>query len=80
MKIGIIKKLAENETLEILQASEEKILNEETPSIEIEGEDTGEQLTHVSAAIWVKQKIASDGLSIKEAVRAYTQRVRSSLF
>lgn len=79
MKIPVIKKLVEEVSIEELQAAEEAILNEETPKVEIKGDDEGEQLTHVFAAIFILQKIKTDGADFKTALREYTQKVRTSI-
>ena len=43
MKIPAIKKIIEeNYTLEMLDAAEEALINEEKPSIEIDGDDDGD--------------------------------------
>lgn len=78
MKIPTIKKLAENETIDDLKLAEEAILNEEQPKIEVEGKDEGEQLTHVLAAIFIKEQMEK-GLSFVDALRAYSARVRTSI-
>jgi hypothetical protein len=49
MQIPVIKKLSETYSLAQLKEAEEAILNESIPTIEIEGKDEGEQLTHVLA-------------------------------
>jgi hypothetical protein len=51
MKLPVIKALAENQTLENLRKAEEELLNGEALSIEVEGVDEGEQLTHILGAI-----------------------------
>ena len=43
------------------------------------GSDEGEQLTHVLAAIFILEQIEQKDLSFTEALRAYTQKVRSSI-
>ena len=58
MKVPVIKKLAETYSLEELQNAEKAIYDEQQPSIEVEGEDEGEQLTHIIAAIWIKNDMA----------------------
>lgn len=77
MKIPAIKKLI-NVDLEVLQKAEEALGNEETPKIEVLGDDEGEKLTHVFGAIWVKQQV-SNGMDEKEALRAFIQKVRGSI-
>ena len=79
MKLPVIKQLVETYTLEQLTAAEEAILNEQTPAIEIEGNDEGEQLTHVIAAIAVQKDMTDNGTDVRTAMRNYTQRVRNSI-
>ncbi len=79
MKLPVIKLLVETYTLEQLTAAEEAILNEETPAIEIEGNDEGEQLTHVIAAVAVQKDMDDNGVDVRTAMRNYTQRVRNSI-
>jgi hypothetical protein len=79
MKLPVIKLLVETYTLEQLTAAEEAILNEETPAIEIEGSDEGEQLTHAIAAIEILKDVADNGADVRTAMRNYTQRVRNSI-
>jgi hypothetical protein len=79
MKIPSIKKLVETYSNAELIAAELAIIDEQTPSIEVEGADEGEQLTHVLAAIWIKQQMEADKLEFTAALRAYTSRVRTSI-
>jgi hypothetical protein len=79
MKIPIIKKLVEIESYENLQKAEEAILNGEKLEIEVDGEDEGEQLTHVIAAMWIQEKMKEEGLDFKTALREYTKKVRESI-
>lgn len=79
MKIPVIKKLAEAHTLVELQAAEEALYNEEVPAIEIKGDDEGEQLTHVLAAVYLKEHMAKHGSDLKLALREYTEKVRNSI-
>ena len=80
MKIPAIKKIIEaNYTLEMLDAAEEALINEEQPTIAIEGEDDGEQLTHIFAAKWIIVNMQETGNDFKTSLRAYTQKVRSSI-
>lgn len=79
MKIPAIKKLVEQHEVNELEAAEEQLMEEQTPEITIEGADEGEQLTHVIAAIWIKNKMNEDGDEFKVALRSYTQRVRNSI-
>ena len=79
MKIPVIKKLVENVSLNELKAAEEALLEELQPDIEIEGEDEGEQLTHVFAAIFILEKMETNDVDFKTALREYTQKVRTSI-
>ncbi|SMO84828.1 DUF6952 family protein [Solitalea koreensis] len=79
MKVPAIKKLVENYDLVSLGLAEEAIMEEKTPAIEIEGEDEGEQLTHVLAAIWIKGEMEKNNIEFIPALRNYTSRVRTSI-
>jgi len=79
MKIPIIKKLVEIESFDNLQKAEEAILNGDSLDIEVDGEDEGEQLTHVIAAMWIQEKMKEEGLDFKTALREYTKKVRESI-
>ena len=79
MKIPAIKKLVENNTLEELMAAEAAIVDEQQPAIAVEGEDEGEQLTHVLAAVWILNEMEDNGTDFKSALRMYTQKVRVSI-
>lgn len=79
MKIPAIKKAVETYSIEELKLAEEALYNEEKLAIEIGGEDEGEQLTHVLAAIWILQEMAKTQCDFKDALRLYTQRVRKSI-
>lgn len=78
MKIPVIKKVAEQYSLVELKQAEADLYEERPLTIEVEGDDEGEQLTHVLAAIDIKENMEK-GMDFKEALRAYTQRVRNSI-
>ena len=78
MKIAAIKKAVESFSVEQLASAEEALLNGEILSIEIGGDDEGEQLTHIIAAKEIKMEVEKGGDS-KTALRNYTQRVRNSI-
>jgi hypothetical protein len=78
MKIPVIKQLVESFTLADLQQAEEALMNEQAPVIDIPGDDEGEQLTHVLAAIEIQNHMAT-GMAFPLALRQYTQRVRTSI-
>lgn len=80
MKIPAIKTIVEKYTIEELKKAEEVLYDEKPCPIEVEGEDEGEQLTHILAAIWIKEKMDSDNsIDFKTALREYTQKVRNSI-
>ncbi|TPE45502.1 DUF6952 family protein [Pontibacter mangrovi] len=79
MKIPAIKNLVENHKLDELMAAEAAIVDEQQPAIEVGGDDEGEQLTHVLAAIWILNEMEDNGTDFKTALRQYTQKVRVSI-
>lgn len=79
MKVSVIKQLVQQYDEASLAAAEQAIENGQQPSIPIEGNDEGEQLTHVIAARWVLQRIQQENISLSEALRAYAQMVRNSI-
>lgn len=79
MKIPAIKKLVENYSLDQLTAAEEALMEEQPLAIEVEGDDEGEQLTHVYAAIWIMKHMEENSTDFKTALREYTKKVRVSI-
>ena len=79
MKIPVIKKLVETQTLDALTAAEEALMEEQPLAIEVEGDDEGEQLTHVIAAAWILNYMNDNGVDFKTALREYTKKVRVSI-
>lgn len=79
MKIPVIKQLVETYSKDELIAAEAAIAEEEKPTIDIPGEDEGEQLTHAYAAIQVIQSMEDNNVDFKTALREYTGRVRNSI-
>lgn len=77
MKIPVIKELLQHD-LDTLRKAESAIEEGETPEIEVGGVDEGDQLTNVFGAIWIKEQIEK-GAEEKEALRAFTKKVRSSI-
>ncbi len=79
MKVPSIKKLVENHTIQELNEAEADLLSEKPMRIEVEGNDEGEQLTHIIAAVWILEQMKSKGLEFKDALREYTKKVRESI-
>ena len=78
MKLGAIRKLL-SEDIDALRKAEEDLTEERTLMIEVEGDDEGEQLTHLFGAIWIKEQVNSGEMDEKSALRAFTQKVRNSI-
>ena len=57
MKIGVIKKLAENLSMDELRAAEEALYNDLTTPTPIDGDDEGELLSNVLAAIFILEYV-----------------------
>jgi hypothetical protein len=79
MKITAIKKLVDQYSLLQLKAAEEAMLEEQLPAIAVEGDDEGEQLTHIMAAQFIKQEMEQKGVDYLTALRTYSGRVRNSI-
>lgn len=79
MKIPVIKALVENHDIKTLVAAEEALLEEVKPEIEVAGDDEGEKLTHVFAAIWVLNNMQDNNSDFKTSLRLFTQKVRTSI-
>ena len=79
MKLPVIKHLVQNQSLSELEAAEAALSDEQPLAITVEGDDKGEQLTHVLAAIYIKNKMDTEGLEFNTALREYTKRVRTSI-
>lgn len=79
MKLPAIKQLVENYTLEQLQLAEENMMEERPAGIEVEGDDEGEQLTHILGAIDVLERVRLENKDKSTALREFFQRVRNSI-
>jgi tetrahydromethanopterin S-methyltransferase subunit A len=79
MKVPAIRKLVNQYSVDELQSAEEALYEEKPMPIEVEGKDEGEQLTHVIAALWIKNDMAQNNLELGKSLRNYTQKVRSSI-
>jgi hypothetical protein len=78
MKLPEIKRLVKTYTLSQLQEAEQDLLNEAPLKIEVVGDDEGEQLTHIIGATEILQHIA-EGMDERDALRAFSLRVRNSI-
>ncbi|GAL83549.1 hypothetical protein MYP_776 [Sporocytophaga myxococcoides] len=79
MKIPAIKLLVENYLPSDLKQAENDLIEGEGLKIDVEGEDEGEQLTHVIAALWIMEEMNAKNIEFKEALREYTKKVRESI-
>lgn len=79
MKIPAIKKLVETQEVHALMAAEAAIIDEQPLAIEVDGDDEGEQLTHILAAIWILNHMQDTGEDFKTSLREYTKKVRVSI-
>ena len=79
MQIPVIKNLVETRSVEELTEAEEALMEEQPLPFEIEGEDDGEILTHIMAAVWILERMESHELPFAKALREYTQKVRNSI-
>lgn len=79
MKIPAIRKLVETQPLKDLLAAEYALIEDKPLSFEVEGDDEGEKLTHIIAAIWILERMKVDDIEFKAALREYTQKVRESI-
>ncbi len=79
MQIPVIKKLVETYSIVQLQDAEAAMMEEQKPTIEVEGKDEGECLTHVLASIYIKDKMENHGIAFNQALRDFSQRVRNSI-
>lgn len=79
MKIPAIKKLVETQEVHALMAAEAAIIDEQPIEIEVDGEDEGEQLTHILAAIWILNHMQETSEDFKTSLREYTKKVRVSI-
>lgn len=79
MKIPAIKKLLEKYDPETLRDAEARLIEDVPLNIDVEGDDEGEQLTHILAAIYISEIMERDKVDFKTALRDYTSRVRGSI-
>lgn len=78
MQIPVVRALSQNYSLGQLREVESCLIDESPLPFQVEGEDAGEQLTHVLGAIWILEQV-EQGMSFNEALRAFTHRVRNSI-
>lgn len=78
MHLPSVKQLVTAHSLPELRQAEEALIDEQPLPFAVGGADEGEQLTHLSGAIWVHERMAQ-GTDLPTALREFTQRVRNSI-
>jgi len=79
MKTNAIRDLVIHKTLHELEILRLGLIGAEAGHEAIPGADRAEKLTHVLAAIWVKQQIENQGISLADSVRRFGARVRNTI-
>lgn len=79
MKLSAIKKLVDSAREADLISAERALRNLQIPSLEVDGEHEGEQLTHVLAARFIQNQMVENGLDYVAALRIFLSKVRTSV-
>ncbi|MEM6844290.1 MAG: hypothetical protein AAF944_08335 [Bacteroidota bacterium] len=76
MKVDSVRHLVENYTVDQLVEAEKALVNGKELSFEVAGEDAGEKLTNLLAAVYILEQLKSRTLEFSEAFRQYILQVR----
>jgi hypothetical protein len=79
MQINIVKKTAESYTLPQIEEAIHALENESNLTIEVEGVDEGEILTHLLGAKWILEQMTANNTDLKTEWRNFSGRVRASI-
>ncbi len=79
MNIPVVKSLVEVHTIEDLRKAEDALIDDQPLPFEVAGRDEGEKLTHLLAAIYILERMKTDGTEFTAALRDYTRRVREAI-
>lgn len=79
MKVAAIKKLVENHDIHALMDAETALVEEQPLPFDVDGDDEGEKLTHILAAVFVRNEMEDNGTDFRTALRKYSERVRNSI-
>lgn len=79
MKIPEVKKLVDNISMEELITAEKALVAGKKLPVAVQGDDEGEQLSLILAAIFILERMQKEGLDFNAALREYTRRVRESI-
>lgn len=78
MKINEIKRLAEKHSLKELKMAEQSLYDELPLPFPVDGAEDGERLTHILAAIWIREDMEK-GNDLRTSIRRYSEKVRNSI-
>lgn len=80
MKVAVVRSLIDQFSIEELRSFEEQLLEGEEVSFDtVGGDDEGEQLTHLSGAIWCIEQANAHQTDPKKEVKNFISRVRNSI-
>lgn len=79
MNLSEVKKLVDNLSMEELISAEKALIAGQKLSIIVEGNDEGEQLSLILAAIFILERMQKEGIDFNIALRDYIRRVRESI-
>ena len=74
MQIPVIKKLVENYSVDELEAAENCLMEELPLPMAVAGEDDGEVLTHLIAAVWIIEKMENDTILFSKSPTSLHQK------
>lgn len=76
MKLPVIRNLARDNNLSVLEEACNSFETKRENKLSVEGCDEGEILTHLLMAIEVRKKMENQGLTLQDAIRQQGQRVQ----
>ncbi|NCN27055.1 hypothetical protein GW915_05715 [bacterium] len=76
MKLPVIRNLARDYEASKLMEAVDAFETKRENSLNVEGDDESEILTHMLMAIEVRKKMEDSGLSLQDAIREQGQRVQ----
>lgn len=79
MNAEAVRILVENYTADQLTEAEQELIRGEEPSIVVKGDDAGEKLTHLLAAVHVLEQMKFEGVEFSTALSQYILQVRESI-
>jgi len=79
MKINAIKDFVENYSVKEIISLAGQLENGEPLSHPVQGDDEGEQLTHLLGAAWIKEQMELNNSDFRTELRNFSSRVRDSI-